>query len=72
MIDDMIERILDVLAGHDDTCTIDRKVAVAILEAIREPTEQMLNEGSFEGVSKEIAADVWRFMIDAALEDDGA
>jgi hypothetical protein len=76
-------------AGTDDLCpfTEDDVLTLvrAIIEAIREPSEQMTakvefheltysrgGEDSFDYLSADNAADVWRKMVDAMLGSTGA
>lgn len=71
-------RALCSLAGNPENATMDGKPvwqsylpeARAVLQAIREPTQEMLAANPIGPTGKFLPEDVWRGMIDAALETE--
>lgn len=63
-MNEMIERITDVLTERG-VLMVQKEDAIAILRAIREPTEAMIRAGL-----DDYASSIWRDMVNAAMEDD--
>ena len=79
MSSEMIARVADVLSRTLPTesfaTSTPEECARAILTAMREPTEAMLGDGMDTLLDPQAecgSATVWRAMIDAALEEEGA
>jgi len=73
---DMIERVARVLQSRDETydvtdaldpCFMDD--ARAAIAAMREPTEEMVDQCMDAGHMRGDAEEIWERMIDAALEE---
>lgn len=69
-----IDRIAKVVEGwprDDGDLKAAREVVRAVLEAVREPSEAMIQAAAdpHGGVSAFLARDVWRDMIDKLLEE---
>lgn len=62
----MIEKVMAAIASEDGASIGDhRRMAIAAIEAMREPTPGMV-----QNTCSGYPLDVWRAMIDAALEGD--
>ena len=78
MSEDMVERVAEAIdAAMSDAAGFERERAIAgaraAIEAMREPTEEMAIAGAI-GIGGHMpspldAADAWRAMIDAALQE---
>lgn len=68
---DMVERIMGIV-GEENPEAYSRQIAIRILEAVREPTDAMIENGNTMLRPAPVddwgmdAADVWRAMIDEA------
>lgn len=76
MIESMIERVAKALSDlwYDSSGTASEKEqARAAIEAMREPTEEMIfSGGKTPYYGRDTPRIFWHVMIDAALSEDGA
>lgn len=70
MLNEIIERVASKLYSlHIDISTTDAKIlAKAAIEAMKEPTEAMLDAGAYD--LDMTLEQQWKRMIEAALKDD--
>ncbi len=77
-IGDAIDSLLGEVANHDLSDGIHERFARAVLLALREPTEEMIDEGrelmslGDETISRRDMRAKWQAMIYAALAEDQA
>lgn len=73
LMNEMIDQVAQAMAGKEEWAMVDeqdrngwREIARAAIEAMREPTLQMIFQGEDAGANS-APIDVWKAMIDEAL-----